>query len=222
MTPTNLLFNVVSGPGALLRYGRAGQLGGPLTRQLLVGTVPGVAVGALTRVFLLPGGTVFRLIAAVVLLPLGSWLCLQVCRPGPLRRAPMPSAARLTGLAFAVGVVGGIYGVGGGSILGPILVGRGQPVAVVAPAALASTFAASMCGALVYAGLSVVAPGDVAPYWLLGFAAGLGGLLGGYIGARLQPRLPDTALRLLLGAVAMTVGLLYAVETLTRLFVATG
>jgi uncharacterized membrane protein YfcA len=51
--PTNLLFNVVAGPGALLRYRRAGQLAGPLTRLLLAGTLPGVVVGACLRVFAL-------------------------------------------------------------------------------------------------------------------------------------------------------------------------
>ena len=41
VTPTNLLYNIVAGPGALLRYRRAGQLAGPLTRSLLAGTLPG-------------------------------------------------------------------------------------------------------------------------------------------------------------------------------------
>jgi uncharacterized membrane protein YfcA len=41
VTPTNLLFNVVAGPGALLRRWRAGRLGGPLTRLPVAGTVPG-------------------------------------------------------------------------------------------------------------------------------------------------------------------------------------
>lgn len=35
VTPTNLLFNVVATPGALLRYRKDGRLGGPLTRLLL-------------------------------------------------------------------------------------------------------------------------------------------------------------------------------------------
>jgi len=35
-------------------------------------------------------------------------------------------------LALLVGVVGGIYGIGGGSILGPLLVASGLPVATVA------------------------------------------------------------------------------------------
>ncbi|MFJ8746210.1 TSUP family transporter [Embleya sp. NPDC127516] len=100
---------------------------------------------------------------------------------------------RATGrLAAAVGVVGGIYGIGGGSLLGPILVGRGTPVATVAPAALASTFVTSVVGAATLALLSLTATGDVAPDWPTGLACGLGGLAGGYLGAALQPRLPET------------------------------
>ncbi|MFJ7410501.1 sulfite exporter TauE/SafE family protein [Streptomyces sp. NPDC098077] len=215
VTPTNLLYNVVAGPGALLRHHRAGTLRGPLTRLLVLGTVPGVVAGAVIRVFAVPGPTVFRLLIAVLLLPLGGWLCLRT-----LRRASCtapgrePSARAVTRLAVAVGVAGGIYGIGGGSLLGPILVGRGMPVAKVAPAALAATFVTSAVGAGTYALLSLTATGDIAPYWSLGLACGLGGLCGGYLGARLQPRLPETALRLLLGVLALGVGGLYAVQLL--------
>lgn len=215
VTPTNLLYNVVAGPGALLRHHRAGTLRGPLTRLLVLGTVPGVVVGAVIRVFAVPGPTVFRLLIAVLLLPLGSWLCLRTLRRAT-RTTPErePSARAVTRLAMAVGVAGGIYGIGGGSILGPILVGRGMPVAKVAPAALAATFVTSVVGAGTYALLSLTATGDIAPYWSLGLACGLGGLCGGYLGARLQPRLPETALRLLLGVLALGVGALYAVQIL--------
>ncbi|MFC8622509.1 sulfite exporter TauE/SafE family protein [Streptomyces anulatus] len=215
VTPTNLLYNVVAGPGALLRHHRAGTLRGPLTRLLVLGTVPGVVVGAVIRVFAVPGPTVFRLLIAVLLLPLGSWLCLRTLRPAS-RTAPErePSARAVTRLAMAVGVAGGIYGIGGGSLLGPILVGRGMPVAKVAPAALAATFVTSAVGAGTYAMLSLTTTGDIAPYWSLGLACGLGGLCGGYLGARLQPRLPETALRLLLGVLALGVGGLYAVQIL--------
>ncbi|MFD4796816.1 sulfite exporter TauE/SafE family protein [Streptomyces anulatus] len=215
VTPTNLLYNVVAGPGALLRHHRAGTLRGPLTRLLVLGTVPGVVVGAVIRVFAVPGPTVFRLLIAVLLLPLGSWLCLRtlrrVTRTAPEREL---SARAVTRLAMAVGVAGGIYGIGGGSLLGPILVGRGMPVAKVAPAALAATFVTSAVGAGTYALLSLTTTGDIAPYWSLGLACGLGGLCGGYLGARLQPRLPETALRLLLGVLALGVGGLYAVQIL--------
>lgn len=128
VTPTNLLFNVVAGPGALWRHSRTGVLRGPLTRRLVAGTLPGVVVGAVIRVFALPGPTVFRLLIAALLLPLGLWLCARTLRPRRERHAAEPSARTVTGLALAVGVVGGIYGIGGGSLLGPILVGQGMPV----------------------------------------------------------------------------------------------
>jgi len=215
VTPTNLLFNVVAGPGALARYRRRGGLAGPLTRLLLAGTLPGVIVGAAIRVFAVPGPRVFRLIVAVLLLPLGVWLCGRALRPaqrgGPARRSE-PSPRTITALALVVGTVGGIYGIGGGSILGPILVGRGMPVARVAPAALASTFVTSVAGAVTYGLLALVAPGDVAPNWTVGLACGLGGLLGGYAGARLQPRLPERGLRLLLGVLATGLATLYLLQ----------
>jgi uncharacterized membrane protein YfcA len=70
VTPTNLLFNVVATPGALLRDKRSGSLGGTLPRQLLAGTLPGVVVGTLVRVYLTLGDRIFRLLAAGVRLPL--------------------------------------------------------------------------------------------------------------------------------------------------------
>ena len=42
--------------------------------------------------------------------------------------------------------------------------------------------------------------------------AGSGGLIGGYLGARLQPRMPETALRLLLGVLAVGLAVAYVVE----------
>ncbi|WP_374772253.1 sulfite exporter TauE/SafE family protein [Streptomyces sp. NBC_01310] len=223
VTPTNLLFNVVAGPGALWRYRREGALGGGLARRLVLWTLPGVIVGAAVRVFALPGPDVFRVLVAALLLPLGAWLCLRTLRParqhpdagpGAGPGAADPSARVLAGLALTVGVVGGIYGIGGGSLLGPILAARGMPMARIAPATLAATFTTSVAGAAAYAVLALASPGAVAPDWWLGLACGLGGLIGGYLGARLQPRLPETALCLLLGALAAGLGALYAVQAL--------
>ncbi|MFI5987372.1 sulfite exporter TauE/SafE family protein [Streptomyces sp. NPDC051555] len=218
ITPTNLLFNVVAGPGALWRYRRDGALRGDLARRLVAGTLPGVVLGAAIRVFALPGPGVFRLLIAALLLPLGLWLGVRTLAPAHHRQAaanPEPSPEALTALAVAVGVVGGIYGIGGGSLLGPILAARGLPMTRVAPAALAATFATSIVGAATYALLSLATTGDVAPDWGLGLACGVGGLIGGYLGARLQPRLPETALCLLLAALATGIGALYALQALT-------
>ncbi|MFE9674380.1 sulfite exporter TauE/SafE family protein [Streptomyces sp. NPDC006259] len=216
VTPTNLLYNVVAGPGALLRHRRDGSLRGPLVRRLVMGTLPGVVLGAVIRVFALPGPHVFRLLIAALMLPLGIWLIARTLRPAHVERPrPEPAPRTVTGLALAVGVIGGIYGIGGGSILGPVLAGRGVPVARVAPAALACTFATSVVGASAYAILSLVRSGSISPDWSLGLACGLGGLIGSYLGARLQPRLPETLLRLLLGTLAATLGALYAVDALS-------
>lgn len=217
VTPTNLLFNVVAIPGALLRYRRQGGLSGPLTRQLAAGTLPGVIAGAVIRVYAVPGPRAFRLIVAAFLLPLGTWLALRTLR-GPRARTPGPEPSRrtVTALALAVGVVGGIYGIGGGSILSPVLAARGIPVARIAPAALASTFLTSITGAVTYALLAAVRTGgSIAPDWPLGLACGLGGLIGGYIGARLQARVPDQALRLLLSAIALALAVLYIAQAAT-------
>lgn len=217
VTPTNLLFNVVAGPGALWRFRRDGALRGGLARRLVAWTLPGVIAGAAIRVFALPGPDVFRMLVAALLLPLGTWLCLRTLRPAREQRHPdtaEPSAAALAVLAVSVGVVGGIYGIGGGSLLGPILAARGMPLAHIAPATLATTFTTSVTGAAAYAVLATASSGRVEPHWWLGVACGLGGLIGGYLGARLQPRLPETVLRLLLGTLAAALGTLYAAQTL--------
>ncbi|MFR9773387.1 TSUP family transporter [Nocardia sp. SC052] len=214
VTPTNLLFNVVSIPGALLRYGRRSSLRSPLTRILLIGTLPGVVTGALIRVFALPTAATFKLIAAALLLALGTWLCLRTAN-GPRTEKPRPSDRSITTLALVVGVVGGIYGIGGGSLLSPILAGRGVPLAELAPAALTSTLITSIAGAATYAGIAVATGGtDIAPDWIIGLGCGIGGLAGGYLGAHLQPRLPETALRFTLGGVAIATAALYTTQAL--------
>jgi uncharacterized protein len=213
VTPTNLLFNVVAGPGALLKFRRNGQLTGHLARQLIAGTLPGVVVGAVIRVYLVPGARPFRLVAGVVLLSLGTWLLRRTLTPAR-PHAPV-SSNRLLALALGVGVVGGVYGIGGGSILSPILVGSGMAVATVAPAALASTFVTSVVGAITYAVLALFADGSIAPDWPIGLACGLGGLVGGYLGALSQPYVPEQALRLLLGALAIAIGCIYLAQALT-------
>jgi len=213
VTPTNLLYNVVAGPGALLRYRRDGALGGPLVRRLVLGTLPGVVLGAIIRVFVLPGPNVFRLLVAALMLPLGVWLIVRTLRTESSKsRRPELSPRSVTGLALAVGIVGGIYGIGGGSILGPILVGTGMVVATVAPAALISTWVTSLVGVGTYAVISLNATGPISPDWSLGIATGLGGLTGGWLGASVQPRIPERALRMLLGVMALALALMYLVQ----------
>ena len=211
VTPTNLLYNVVATPGALYRYWRQGQSGGRLALVLIAGTLPGVIAGSVIRVELLPGAPVFDVIVGAVLLPLGAWLALtRAARPGenagPARAVP---ATPLILLAAVVGCVGGIYGIGGGSILAPILVGTGRSPREVAPAALASTFVTSAAGVVTFLILSVHHRGAVAPDWPTGIALGLGGLAGAYAGARIQGRLPDVLIRRVMGVLVVAIGARY-------------
>lgn len=214
VTPTNLLFNVVAVPGALARYRRSRALAGPLIRSLLAGTVPGVVVGAVIRVFLVPGPDVFRVVVAALLAPLGVRLCAGPRSPrdpaveGEDLRPPPWTAP----VAAVVGVIGGVYGIGGGSLLGPLLVARRMPVGQVAPAVLLSTFVTSVAGAATFGVLAATARTGVAPEWPIGIACGIGGLIGGYTGARLQPRVPESALRRLLGVLAIALAVAYLAQ----------
>jgi uncharacterized protein len=207
VTPTNLLYNVVATPGALYRYWRQGQTGGTLTRQLLLGTLPGVIFGSIIRVELLPGPQAMDAIIAVVLIPLGTSLVVR-------RTTANPSGATarlpLVPIAAVVGCVGGIYGIGGGAILAPILIGSGRSPLDVAPATLASTLATSVAGVATFIILAGIRGPSVAPDWSIGAFLGAGGLIGGYCGARIQRRLPEDTIRRLLGGIVAAIGVRYA------------
>jgi uncharacterized protein len=213
VTPTNLLYNVIATPGALLRYRGRGVLRAPLTVALLLGTLPGVIVGSVIRVELLSGPQAFYLVIAAVLLPIGGWLSFDR-RPATKIEPPPAPDRRITVAALLVGAIGGIYGIGGGSLLAPALVGLGFSVAEVAPAALASTFLTSIVGVATYAVLSLRHSGSIAPDWAVGIAIGLGGLAGGYVGTSLQSRVPEVALRRTLGIVAVALAIRYVVLAL--------
>ncbi len=209
VTPTNLLYNVVAAPGALYRYWRQGQAGGRLALLLMAGTLPGVLAGSVIRIELLPGTDVFDLVIAAVLLPVGGWLAVSRT-PGDRARRPVPVPPPvLVAAAAVVGCVGGIYGIGGGSILAPLLIGTGRPPAQVAPAALSSTFVTSVAGVVTFTILSLHRHGAVAPDWPTGIALGLGGLAGGYAGARIQSRLPEAIIRRLVGILVIAIGARY-------------
>jgi uncharacterized membrane protein YfcA len=216
VTPTNLLFNVAAIPGGLLRFGREGRLFGPLTWLLVAGTLPGVVAGAVIRVELLPGDRATAIVAAAVLLPLGVWL-LAGARPREPRRGPPGRTARrlIPAIALLVGVVGGVYGIGGGSLLAPILLAAGMSAYEVAPATLAATFMTSVAGIATFEALQLAQGGVVGPDWALGLFLGAGGFAGSYAGARMQRHLPETALRRLLGVIACAIAVRYIVVAAT-------
>lgn len=110
-----------------------------------------------------------------------------------------------------VGIVGGIYGIGGGAIMAPIYVAFFHlPVYTVAGPALMGTFITSVFGVLFYQVLAPFYPHlAVAPDWKLGILFGLGGIVGMYVGARLQKFLPAKSIKLVLSLVIIFLALRY-------------
>jgi len=147
-------------------------------------------------------------VVAAVLLPLGAFLVptRPARRADPGRPARLIPAPALVALAAVVGCVGGIYGLGGGAFLAPVLIGSGRKPSEVAPATLASALVTSVAGVITFVLLSLHAPGAVAPDFDDGIALGIGGLAGGYTGARLQARMPDLLIRRLAGVLVLGIG----------------
>ena len=211
LTPTNLLYNVFATPGALVRFAREQRLRTPLARAMLVGTLPGVVIGAVLRVELLEDLSAFLIVVAAVLAPLGAWLAAG--RSSPAGQRPPEPGRTVSLLALAAGVIGGAYGIGGGSLLGPMLAYMGFSLYVVAPAALTSTFLTSVAGVVTYQALELLkGEGTIAPIWTLGLSMGIGGICGSYLGARFQHRVPESVLRRLLGVICLGLSLRYLLQ----------
>ncbi len=217
VSATNHLYNVLATPSGVVRYAKEGRLDGALARTLVAGTVPGAVLGTLLRVRLLPDPAHFKLFAGLVLLYVGGRLLAPRRSRGG---APEGGGERrdlsrggVLGLSLIVGVVGGVYGIGGGAILAPLLVsGFGLTVHRVAGAALAATGITSLVAVGAYQGIALVdGSAAVAPDWTLGLLLGLGGMIGMNLGARCQKRVPDRALEWMLGLVLVTVALRYVI-----------
>ncbi|MDX9786702.1 MAG: sulfite exporter TauE/SafE family protein [Desulfobacterales bacterium] len=120
-------------------------------------------------------------------------------------------------LSFIVGIVGGIYGIGGGAIIAPFLITFFRlPVYTVAGAALMGTCVTSIAGVAFY---QAIAPFyshlSVAPDWLLGILFGLGGMAGMYLGARCQKFVPAKAIKWMLAGVMTFTATKYILEFLS-------
>ena len=224
VTPTNHLFNVIAIPSGVLRYIREGRMVWPLTIVIILGTFPGVILGSLARLYLLPDPRRFKLFMGLVLLLIGGRLALKVLRRGGRAAAPGRfqvvtrrfdlwrleyefagqhhgvSCPTLFLLTAIIGVIGGAYGVGGGAIIAPFLVSMFDlPVHTIAGATLCGTCLTSLLGVGFFAlAHPVLGIDGVSPDWLLGLLFGVGGLGGMYAGARLQKRVPSRGIEAML------------------------
>ncbi len=117
----------------------------------------------------------------------------------------------VSALSFIVGIVGGIYGIGGGAIIAPFFVSVfGLPVYTVAGASLLGTFVTSVAGVTFYQSIAPFYPNtSVAPDWALGILFGIGGMAGMYLGARCQKFVPARAIKWMLAGVIVFIALKY-------------
>ncbi|MFZ5652070.1 MAG: TSUP family transporter [Bacillota bacterium] len=119
-------------------------------------------------------------------------------------------------LALVVGLIGGIYGIGGGAIIAPFCVSiLSLPVYTVAGAALAGTFITSIAGVVFYSVLAITPVGstaNVSPDWALGALFGLGGLLGTYTGAYFQKYLKEGIVKGIMATLIIFLALRYITQ----------
>jgi len=115
-------------------------------------------------------------------------------------------------LAFSVGIIGGVYGIGGGSIIAPFLITYFKlPVYTIAGAVLLGTFTSSGAGVAFYSLIPI--NGTVAaPDWMLGILFGAGGLLGMYFGAKMQKCIPEKWIKLVLGIIVFIIASRYILQ----------
>jgi uncharacterized membrane protein YfcA len=254
VSATNQLFNVIAIPSGVYRYCKEGRMVWPLTWTVILGTLPGVFIGAILRIGYLPDPKNFKLFAALTLLYIGMRMVKDLIRKTPAGMDKASSEKRFQelvrehrrkaensrgkgkealpavtiikfslkrikydfygeqfdvpvigvfSLSFIVGIVGGIYGIGGGAIIAPFFVSIfGLPVYTVAGAALMGTFVTSIAGVIFYQGIAPFFPNmSVAPDWLLGSLFGLGGIAGMYLGARFQKYVPAKVIKWMLSAI---------------------
>ena len=239
VSSTNFLYNVVGTPGGIIRYMREGRMVWPLALAITIGTLPGVLVGYYIRVRFFPDPSSFKLFVGLVLLYIGVRVVKKIIRSTPPAAAGANgnftisnvtyslsqmgfdfqerrvefSLAAIVILALVVGVIGGIYGIGGGAIIAPFCVAfLNIPVHTVAGAAMFGTFVTSIAGVAIYSTIPFYNGQTAPPDWFLGILFGLGGLLGMYLGATCQKYVPERIIQAMLALIIFAVSLNYILQ----------
>ncbi len=255
VSATNQLFNIIAIPSGVYRYWKEGRLVWPLVWIVVLGTLPGVFIGAIVRVMYLPDAKNFKLFAAAVLLYIGAKVLLDMRKKATNnglqgkslqdleKNAPTDASYKVSevlslslrslhfrfydeqykvnllgifSLSFIVGIVGGIYGIGGGAIIAPFFITYfGLPIYIVAGATLMGTFVTSIGGVAFYQAIAPYYPEfSVAPDIMLGLLFGIGGALGMYLGARCQKYVPATLIKYILAACLLITAFKYVLDFL--------
>jgi len=239
VSSTNLMFNILAIPSGVYRHCREKRMIWQLAGLIILGSTPGILIGAFIRMRYLPTAGPFKIFAGLVLLYLAFKLFYDLFfkkgknvkgKPTMLhidnltvgmksldynfdnQSVSIPTIPLIL-LSLAVGIVGGAYGIGGGAIIVPFLVARyNVPVHTLAGAALFSTFAASIIGVLSYIAVSYFIGGDrplVSPDFLLAGLLGIGGFFGIYVGSRIQKYLPSRIIKLTIAVCMLFISFKY-------------
>jgi hypothetical protein len=236
VTSTNFLFNVTGTPGGVYRYARECRFVWPVAILIVAGIIPGVLIGYYVRVAYLPDPKTLKFFVGCVLMLIALKLLKEAFNgktaatsescaiTDRVEEASIEvkttrfnfkdatysfATAQLIGLALVVGIIGGVYGIGGGAIIAPFLITVFRlPVYAIAGAVLLGTFVSSLAGVTFYS-LIPINGAVAAPDWLLGILFGAGGLAGMYLGARVQKYAPERWIKLMLGTVIVIVAAKY-------------
>lgn len=239
VSATNFLYNVVGAPGGILRYIREGRMVWPLALAITIGTLPGVLVGYYIRVMYLPDPRAFKLFVGIILLYIGQRVVKKIIL-ADRKKTVEPNGdfvvrnityslfrigydfqaqrvefngATIVLLGLIVGVIGGIYGIGGGALIAPICVAfLNLPVYTVAGAAIFGTFVTSIAGVIIYSTVPFYNGQPAPPDWLLGILFGLGGLFGIYLGAKCQKYVPERLIQTILALIIFAVSVKYILQ----------
>ena len=244
VSATNHIFNIVAIPSGVYRYIKEGRMVWPLTWAVIIGTLPGVLVGAVIRVKYLPDPVVFKRFVAVVLIYIGFRLLrdlLKTEKTSGTGQGEKNNNQQTTGivtdtflnikslgytyegreyrvstlsimlLSLMVGLIGGIYGIGGGAIIAPFFISFFKlPVYTVAGAALMGTMITSFAGVVFFQAMApFIENMTVAPDWQLGILFGIGGFGGMYCGARMQRFVPARLIKTILCFCILFTGIRY-------------
>lgn len=241
VSATNLLFNVIAIPSGVYRYWREKRMVWQLALTIIIGTIPGIFLGAYIRVKYMPDPVIFKLFVGIVLLYIGGRLGSDALK---LAKNPKTNnqlkadfvvkrpkltlknisfefsgedysvpTISLSAICAVVGIISGVYGIGGGAIIVPILIAVYKlPVYVVSGAGLLGTFSASIAGVIIYVVLDkfqTAASLSAAPDFQLGILLGIGGFAGIYLGARAQKYMPARAIKIILTILLLFIAVRY-------------
>lgn len=239
VSPTNFIFNIISMPLGLWRLHREKRVMWGLGLIIMLGCLPGIFAGTVLRCTWLRRASDFKLFVALVLAALAlnmvygmrpgdsrakkaeklfirdgsSGLACTYRRASVVyefggERFSFPTASIVL-VSLLVGLLGGIYGIGGAAIIAPVLIGSFKmPVYLVSGASLMAGWAGAIFGLFSYIFFWPLISGEspIIPDFMLGLLFGLGGMAGVYLGAAVSGRLPAWLIKtLLLGLIVVMI-----------------